>query len=205
MLASVVLVAGCGSDESSTPTTTAPRPIDYQSVATRIDAEALDDSARDCVFDVDAIIDAVAGSLPVADAYDDEGVENFLYATPDIGPFPVLYCNLHPENNGDGKPGEIDRLRVVLSTSAAADPAEYLGFHVSTGGQELVFADEEPLLEGSVTSTCLDDGSFCAAFWQGDGLWAAVVLFASEDDAFTGGAAAQVLGIVLPLALADLS
>lgn len=199
----MLLFAGCGGGDSSSPTTTVPRTIDYQAVAATIDAEVVDDSARDCGIDVDAAIEAVAVSLPVADVYADEGVENFQYS--DLNPFPLLYCNLHPENNGDGKPGEIDRLRVVLSTSAAADPAEYLGFHVSTGGQELVFADEAPLLEGSVTSTCLDDGSFCAAFWQGDGLWAAVVLFASEDDAFTGGTAAQVLSIVLPLALADLS
>jgi hypothetical protein len=129
------------------------------------------DGVGDCPYGSPAaLVAALPDSLPLAAAFDVEGVENNgqVFVGGDVD---ITYCQLTPDAGGEGP---IDEIRVDVSPSSRVDVQTYLDEEFTT--DEVSTHDAGTLLGADLRAACWDEFEMCGAFWQSGELFVAVVL-----------------------------
>lgn len=134
------------------------------------------DRLGDCPFGPTAdLVAALPDRLPLAEGYA-RGVEENgqVFVGGDVD---IVYCEVETD---DGSEGPIDRIRVDVAAMDDVDLATYLDEEFTSDGVSTHPGGR--WFGGELETGCWDDSPIvCGAFWQGDGIFIATVLFGEDD------------------------
>ena len=134
------------------------------------------DSLGDCPYGPTAdLVAALPDRLPLAEGYALGVEENgqVFYG----GDVDIVYCEIETD---DGSGGPIDRIRVDVAALDDVELATYLPEEFTNDDVATHFAGQ--WFGGEMETGCWEDTNIvCGAFWQGDGIFIATVLFGEAD------------------------